>query len=163
MRTSILGLICGGVLVAGLAAASVLPVPHEPQAPAAGEDADSEKALAELRQAIAGKEDLPSEQVFKNVQMFKGVPARDLLGAMNSFNQALGVACRKCHDVSNWASDDKKNKSVSRGMMALTGDINKHLQTIQGMNKDAFVNCGMCHRGHSHPADGMKPAAGTGH
>ncbi len=158
MRASILGLICGGVLVAGLAAA--LPF-HDPK-PAA-DDFDSQKALADLRKAIAGKENQPSEQVFKNVQMFKGVPAGDLLGAMNSFNQALGVSCKKCHDVSNWASDDKKNKGVARGMMTLTGDVNKQLQTIQGMNKDAFVNCGMCHRGHSHPQDGMTPAGEKGH
>lgn len=158
MRASILSLICGGVLVAGLAAA----VPFHDPKPAAADDFDSEKALADLRKSIAGKEDQPSEQVFKNVKMFKGVPARDLLGAMNSFNQALGVSCKKCHDVSNWASDDKKNKNVSRGMMTLTGNVNKELQTIQGMNKDAFVNCGMCHRGHSHPQDGMKPAAPAG-
>jgi hypothetical protein len=157
MRASILGLICGGGLLAGLAAA----MPHDPK-PAAG-DFDSQKALDDLRKAIAGKENQPSEQVFKNVQMFKGVPAGDLLGAMNSFNQALGVSCKKCHDVSNWASDDKKNKGVARGMMTLTGDVNKQLQTIQGMNKDAFVNCGMCHRGHSHPQDGMTPAAEKGH
>ena len=158
MRNSILGFICGGVLLAGLAAA--LPL-HDPQ-PAAGEF-DSQKALVDLRKSIAGKEGQPAEQVFKNVKMFKGVPAGDLLGAMNSFNQALGVSCKKCHDVSNWASDDKKNKNVARGMMTLTGDVNKQMQAIPGINKDAFVNCGMCHRGHSHPQDGMTPAAEGGH
>jgi len=157
MRASILGLICGGVLLAGLAAA----MPHDPKP--AKDDFDSQKALADLRKSIAGKETQPAEQVFKNVQMFKGVPAGDLLGAMNSFNEALGVSCKKCHDVSNWASDDKKNKGVARGMMTLTGDVNKQLHGIQGIDKDAFVNCGMCHRGHSHPQDGMTPTRDSAH
>ena len=51
MRTSILGLIFGGVLLGGLAAAMPF---HDPK-PAA-DDFDSEKALTDLRKSIAGKE-----------------------------------------------------------------------------------------------------------
>ncbi len=159
MRKLILGLMFGGVLLAGLAAAT----PHDPPKPPGPDTFDSQKALADLRTSIAGKEEQPAEQVFKNVQMFKGVPAGNLLGAMGSFSEALGVSCKKCHDVSNWASDDKKNKGVARGMMTLTGDINKQLTAIPNVDKDAFVNCGMCHRGHSHPQDGMTPPAGGKH
>ena len=193
MRTSILGLISGGVLLAGLAAAPAFshsqgsqppaPAPSAPSAPAAPsapsadtrpapmaaheaarpkDDFDNEKALADLQKAIAGKEDQPSEQVFKNVKMFTGVPASRLLGAMNGFSRALGVTCRRCHDVSNWASDDKDEKQAARGLMAMTKDINaKYLQTMAGVDKDASVNCSTCHRGHAHPSEGMKPPAGS--
>src|SRR6185436_339767 len=74
------------------------------------DDYDSDKALDELKKSIAGKEDKPAEEVFMNVKVFKGVPAARLLGAMNGFSHALGVTCRQCHDVSNWASDDKHEK-----------------------------------------------------
>lgn len=186
MCPRLLEMIAGGLLLAGLAVAPALSgaqtPPASPSPAPAGQPAampaheshehekkpadnfDSEKALADLRKAIAGKEEQPAETVFKNVQMFKGVPAGRLLGAMNGFTRALGVTCKKCHDPENWASDDKKNKKVARGMMTMSKDINlKYLQTMEGLDKDASVSCNTCHRGHAHPSEGMKPPASGGH
>lgn len=180
MRSLLLKMTAGGLLLAGLATAPSLSIAQTPPAPAfsapvasasmpahdpkPADDFDSQKALADLRTAIAGKEKQPAETVFKNVQLFKGQPAGQLLGAMNGFTRALGVTCKKCHDVENFASDDKKNKKVARGMMTMSKDINlKYLQTMEGLDKDASVNCNTCHRGHAHPSDGMKPPASGSH
>jgi hypothetical protein len=181
MRPALLEMFAGGLLLAGLAVAPALPVAQAPPAQPAPEakpameakpaheagpadDFDSQKALADLQKAIAGKEEQPAETVFKDVQMFKGVPAGRLLGAMNGFSKALGVTCKKCHDPENWASDAKEEKKAARGMMQMSKDINvKYLQTMPGLDKDASVSCGTCHRGHAHPADGMKPPASAGH
>ena len=43
---------------------------------------DQAAALAELRKAIAGKEQAPAETVFKNIQLFKGMPAGRVLRIM---------------------------------------------------------------------------------
>lgn len=125
---------------------------------------DSQAALAELKQAIAGKEEQPAETVYKNIQMFKGVPAARVLGAMGAFSNALGVTCRKCHDVQNWASDDKHEKTAARNMMRMTSDINeKYLKGMAGLDDDdAHIGCNTCHRGHAHPEGGMQRPGGPG-
>jgi hypothetical protein len=173
MRPALLEMFAGGLLVAGLAVTPALSIAQTPPAPEAkpateakkaDDGFDSQKALADLQKVIAGKEEQPAETVFKNVQMFKGVPAGRMLGAMNGFSKALGVTCKKCHDPENWASDGKEEKKAARGMMQMTGDINaKYLQTMAGLDMEASVNCGTCHRGHADPADGMKPAAAPSH
>lgn len=190
MRSAILGLVSGVLLFAGLACAPASSIAQSSQPPAKppasttpapseakpapmpaheemkkpADDYDNQKALDELKKSIAGKEDQPSEQVFKNIKVFTGVPASRLLGAMNGFSNALGVTCRQCHDVSNWASEDKHEKTAARGMMAMTKDINtKYLPTMEGVDNDASVNCGTCHRGHLHPGEGMRPPAGGKH
>jgi hypothetical protein len=189
MRAATLKSITGGLLLAGAMAVPMLslaqqssqppaqapaaPAPAAPapaaQAPAQqtakpADNYDSQAALAELKKAIAGKEEQPAETVFKNVQMFKGVPAARLLGAMNAFNNALGVSCRKCHDVQNWASDDKHEKTAARNMMRMTGDINeKYLKGMAGLDDDdAHIGCNTCHRGHAHPDAGMQRPGGSG-
>ena len=43
---------------------------------------NQEQAVAEIKAAIAGKENQPAEQVFKNIQMFKGMPAGRVLAVM---------------------------------------------------------------------------------
>jgi len=182
LKSSLLKPIAGGLLMAGLALVPTLSTAQTPPAtpPAAmpshdsheshehgtkpADNFDSQKALADLQKLIAGKEEQPAETVFKNVQSFKGVPAGRLLGAMNAFTKALGVTCKKCHDPENWSSDDKHEKKAARGMMQMTQDINgKYLKGMEGVDDDASVNCGTCHRGHAHPDAGMEPPAGGGH
>src|SRR5436190_20850610 len=54
--------------------------------------------VQQLRKQIAGHEQEPAEQVFKNIQIFKGVPAARLLLIMNrGYSHALGVNCNHCH------------------------------------------------------------------
>lgn len=59
-----------------------------------GNDFDQEAALAKLREQIKGKEREPAETVFKNIQIFKGRPAGQLLAIMQmGFSRSLGINC----------------------------------------------------------------------
>ena len=51
-----------------------------------------------------------SEQVFKNIQVMKGVPVDDFLGSMGIMCAALGFDCSDCHtgagtEKVDWAAD----------------------------------------------------------
>ena len=53
----------------------------------------------------AGPEQRPlmAEEVFKNVQVLKGIPADQFMGTMGVFSAALGMSCEDCH-----AANDSK-------------------------------------------------------
>ena len=38
-----------------------------------------------------------AEQVFKNIQVLKGIPVNDFMGTMGVFSAALGMSCEDCH------------------------------------------------------------------
>src|SRR6185369_8402265 len=65
-----------------------------------------------------------AEQVFKNIQVFKGLPSSQLLGAMNFMAGSLGVACTHCHVPNQFAKDDKSAKQTARQMILMMRKIN---------------------------------------
>jgi hypothetical protein len=101
----------------------------------------------------AGQEQRPpmAEEVFKNVQVLKGIPVDEFMGTMGFFSAALGMNCTDCHvDESggSWAryADDNDLKRTARRMV----------QMVAGINKGSFggrqvVTCNTCHRGTSRP------------
>jgi hypothetical protein len=106
-------------------------------------------------QKIAGQENKPAEEVFKNIQMMKGMPAARLLRVMNlGYSKSLGVDCTHCHLVDQWEKDDKPTKPIAREMMKMVKAINdehlKNIPTLKGPNP--VVNCTTCHRGQTKPA-----------
>ena len=116
---------------------------------------DQAQKLADLTKQIAGKENLPAEQVFKNIQMFKGVPAARLLRIMElGYSRSLGVNCTHCHVVDQWDKDDKPTKPIAREMAKMAQTINndllKNIKNLKGPNP--IVNCTTCHRGQTKPA-----------
>ena len=52
----------------------------------------------------------PAEEVYKNIQVMKGVPAPRLMGAMQFFTKSLGVECSYCHVPNEFDKDDKAPK-----------------------------------------------------
>ena len=91
-----------------------------------------------------------AEEVFKNVQVMKGIPVDEFLGTMGAFSAALGWSCEDCHkaDDSNWANFaiDNPAKIRTRQMIQMMAGINKtYFQGRQG------VTCFSCHRGANHP------------
>jgi len=139
--------------LASLLAAQTAPAPSVPTPAPAG--FGQARALEDLRRQIAGKEETPAEQVFQNVQMFKGAPAARLLRVMETgFSRSLGVDCAYCHVPGQWHLDDKPPKKTAREMMimarAITGDYLKKIKTIE--NPNPAVNCTTCHRGQIKPA-----------
>jgi len=92
-----------------------------------------------------------AEEVFKNVQVLKGMPVDQFMGTMGFFSAALGMNCTDCHvDESggSWAkyADDNDLKRTARRMV----------QMVAGINKGNFagrqvVTCNTCHRGSTKP------------
>ncbi len=123
---------------------------------------DQSQKLAELMKQIAGKENQPSEQVFKNIQIFKGVPAARLLRIMElGYSRSLGVNCTHCHVIDQWDKDDKPTKPIAREMAKMVQTINndllKNIKNLKGPNP--IVNCTTCHRGQIKPALNLPDAA----
>jgi hypothetical protein len=128
-----------------------------PQAPATegGPPFNQEQKLEELRKKIADQKDKPAEEVFKNIQQFKGVPAARVLRIMEiGYSKSLGVNCAHCHVVDQWDKDDKPAKQIAREMAdmarAINGDLLKKIKNLKGPNP--AVNCTTCHRGQLKPA-----------
>ena len=139
-----------------------VPVPAPTQLPATASAGtrdsvtlERERYVAEVRQEIAGKENLPASQVFKNIKVLTDVPASRLLGIMNiGFGKSLGVSCTHCHTAGEWDREDKTQKQTARDMFKMVATINnellKNIPNLKGPN--AIVNCTTCHRGQVKPA-----------
>lgn len=115
--------------------------------------ADREKHMSAVLESIKGRENLPADSVFKNIQSMKGVPAGRLIRIMDvAYAQSLGVSCGHCHNTSKWDSDEKKAKQITREMGKMVRKINTELLTgIQGLTNPA-INCTTCHRGQTKPS-----------
>jgi len=116
---------------------------------------DQKQALTELRKKIAGQEDKPAGEVFKNIQvpLFKRLPAKYFLGAMEFlFSKSIGVDCRHCHVVEQWEKDDKPTKQIGREMYALMLSIQDSLKKVNNLKSaNPVVTCYTCHRGQTKP------------
>jgi hypothetical protein len=110
-----------------------------------------------LKASIAGRESEPADRVFKNVrfELFKTIPAADLLGIMNGgYARALGVTCTHCHVENDFSSDEKRPKRAARAMAGMHRAINQELARMTDLEsdpEDRFINCGTCHRGSLRP------------
>ena len=87
-----------------------------------------------------------TEEVFKNIQVLKGVPADQLIPAMQFITVSLGVECDFCHVEGKLDKDDKKPKQTARKMMAMMFAINKY-----NFESHREVTCYSCHRGSTKP------------
>lgn len=107
---------------------------------------------------IEGKENLPANQVFKNVKLLGNVSAGRLLRIMDvGYNQSLGVSCDHCHVEDRWDADEKRPKRAAREMILLVNAINDKLGTMEEIDTgEATVNCTTCHRGYVKPALQMR-------
>jgi outer membrane lipoprotein-sorting protein len=87
-----------------------------------------------------------AEQVFKNIQVLKGVPADQVIPAMQFIAASLGVECEFCHVKNAFEKDDKDEKVTARKMMQMMFTANK--ETFEGKRE---VTCYTCHRGSTDP------------
>jgi photosynthetic reaction center cytochrome c subunit len=85
------------------------------------------------------------EQVYKNIKVFKGVPASDLIPAMEFMSASLNYECTDCHDPKDY-SVDTRTKDTAREMVLMQRDIDT--KNFNGRNQ---VTCMTCHRGSEHP------------
>lgn len=92
-----------------------------------------------------------AEQVFKNVQVLKGIPVDEFMATMGVFAAATGLNCTDCHveeSGGSWAryADDNALKQQTRRMVVMMRTIN---QTNFGGRQ--VVTCVTCHRGFTRP------------
>ena len=91
-----------------------------------------------------------AEQQYKNIKVLKGIPADQLIPAMEFITASLGVECEFCHVRKErglaFDKDDKKPKEIARKMIEMANAINK--DNFEGHRE---VTCYSCHRGASHP------------
>jgi hypothetical protein len=92
-----------------------------------------------------------AEEVFKNVQVLKGIPVDEFMSTMGVFSAALGMSCEDCHAANdskweNYALDTSVRKRTARRMIVMMSAINK--DNFAGRQ---MVTCYSCHRGGDHP------------
>jgi hypothetical protein len=87
-----------------------------------------------------------AEEQFKNIQALKGIPADQLIPAMQFISASLGVDCEYCHVHNANEKDDKKPKLAARKMIAMVMAINR--DNFEGHRE---VTCYSCHRGAANP------------
>jgi hypothetical protein len=109
-------------------------------------DDEMVKRMAQMIAIPAGEGDKPAEQVFKNIQTLKGVPASRFPFIMTFFSQSLGVRCGHCHVPNQWEKDDKPQKETARKMLAMvTATIHKYY------GNTGPIGCFTCHHGSPQP------------
>jgi len=131
-------------IFAGIVAATVVCLTSAQ--PARGQTAPAERPLM-------------AEEVFKNVQVFKGVPVDQFMGAMGYFSNALSANCTYCHvgdGGGGWApyAEDVPAKRMARQMVLMMNGINR---TYFGGRR--VVTCVSCHNGANRPKVAMSMAA----
>jgi len=114
---------------------------------------DSWKAQFEEMRKASEQDQRPAEQVYKNVQTLKGLPAGRWNMLMTMFSKALGVDCNHCHVAGAFESDEKPAKLIARKMLGLTGAISREIY-----KGPTSINCYTCHKGQLRPVS-FPPAA----
>jgi outer membrane lipoprotein-sorting protein len=122
---------------------------------AQGEAATPPQASAPVAPAPAhpmSMEGKTAEQYYKNIKVFKGVPASQIIPAMHFIAASLGVRCTFCHVMQghpprfDFAKDDKRPKRTARKMVLMMRSINEN-----NFHGRMAVTCATCHNGHPHP------------
>lgn len=131
------------VLVAGCVLAGAVLIVGA-QTPAKPQPSDSAKPLQSA--AAPSSASKLAEDQFKNIQVLKGIPADQVIPAMQFIANSLHVDCEYCHVERAFDKDDKEEKKAARKM----------IQMVEGINKNYFdghreVTCATCHNGKPNP------------
>jgi photosynthetic reaction center cytochrome c subunit len=90
-----------------------------------------------------------ADDVFKNIQVLRGLTVSEFMGTMGFIASALSMNCSECHDLSgpgDFASDAIPRKQMARRMILMVDMFNK--TNFAGKRE---VTCYSCHRGASRP------------
>lgn len=99
----------------------------------------------------AAQKPLMAEDVFKNVQILRGIPVKEFLDTMGFFSAATGMNCIDCHSpqaadsLADYAIDTPL-KQTARRMMIMVNMINQ--SNFGGTRR---VTCYTCHRATDNP------------
>lgn len=102
-------------------------------------------ALVPALLAIASQQEPTAEQVYKDIEVFKGVPASDIIPAMQFMAASMSYKCTDCHVKDDYAADHKQ-KDEARKMVLMQREINQN-----HFNGRLEVTCMTCHQKKDHP------------
>ena len=94
-----------------------------------------------------------SDQVFKNIQVLKGIPVDQFMDAMGMFSSSLGYDCSSCH-----SQDIHYDRAAFATTTPLITRARQMIAMMNGLNEANFggrprVTCFTCHRGNPSPED----------
>jgi len=153
----------GAVAASGTAA-----TPPARRAPLSRDSASKLRAIyvKQIMTQVAGHENDPAEEVFKNIQVLKGISAAELVRKMDKdYGEALSWNCTNCHRLApqgDFASDTSNDKKRARFMQQMTNDINQQQLPKLYPKDPPTITCATCHRGYNEPPPGdyLAPARG---
>ena len=91
-----------------------------------------------------------AEDVFKNIQVLRGISVKEFMDTMGFFAASTGLNCADCHvseeDWEAYAKDDREPKRTARRMVLMMNGINQSY--FAGKRE---VTCWSCHRGGDKP------------
>jgi photosynthetic reaction center cytochrome c subunit len=89
-----------------------------------------------------------ADDVFKNIQVLRGLTVDQFMGTMGFIAAALSLNCIECHDTSSTAAFalDNPRKLMARRMIVMVNALNK--ANFGGRRE---VTCYSCHRGDTRP------------
>jgi hypothetical protein len=98
-----------------------------------------------------GQKPQMSEDVFKNIQVLRGIPVDEFMGTMGFFAASLNMNCTDCHvteSAGDWNryADDTPLKQTARRMVLMENLINR-----ADFGATRLVTCYTCHRGYQKP------------
>ena len=111
----------------------------------------SASLLVSASVTISGQEKpLMAEDVFKNIQVLKGIPVKEFMNTMGFFSAATNLNCIDCHSPQSESLEgyaiDTPRKQTARRMVLMVNQIN---QANFGGRK--MVTCYTCHRASDRP------------
>ena len=108
-------------------------------------------AVSATAQVTPAAKPLMAEDVFKNVQVLKGISVDEFMATMGFFAASLSLNCIDCHiseSSGDWSryADDTGLKRTSRRMVLMVNTLNK-----ANFGGSRTVTCYSCHRGATRP------------
>jgi hypothetical protein len=102
-------------------------------------------------QTVSGAKPLMAEDVFKNVQLLRGISVKEFMETMGFFAAATNATCTTCHgdaSAGSWDkyADDTPLKQTTRKMMVMVDALNR---TYFAGKRE--VTCYSCHRNADRP------------
>src|SRR5712691_8927392 len=89
-----------------------------------------------------------AEEVFKNIQVLRGLTVDQFMGTMGFIAAALSMNCSECHHTGSAAeyAEDTPRKQTARKMILMVNALNK--SNFGGKRE---VTCYSCHRSDARP------------
>jgi len=108
-------------------------------------------AVSAAAQVTTAVKPLMAEDVFKNVQVLKGISVDEFMATMGFFAASLSLNCIDCHiseSSGDWSryADDTGLKRTTRRMVLMVNTLNK-----ANFGGSRTVTCYSCHRGGTRP------------